>query len=50
VNRREDARPRRRGTGRRAGDFGREGLLDTVETLDSAGIHHAGAGRDLGAA
>jgi poly-gamma-glutamate synthesis protein (capsule biosynthesis protein) len=27
-----------------------EGLLDTVETLDSAGIHHAGPSRDLGGA
>lgn len=29
-------------------DFGPEGLLDTVAALDRAGIHHAGAGRDLG--
>jgi poly-gamma-glutamate capsule biosynthesis protein CapA/YwtB (metallophosphatase superfamily) len=28
-------------------DFGTEGLLDTVHTLDSAGIKHSGAGRDL---
>jgi len=29
------------------GDFGPEGLLDTVRALDRAGIAHAGAGRDL---
>ncbi|WP_406235392.1 CapA family protein [Nocardia sp. NBC_01009] len=28
-------------------DFGIEGLADTLEALDSAGIHHAGAGADL---
>ncbi|MEV6430990.1 CapA family protein [Nocardia sp. NPDC051463] len=28
-------------------DFGSEGLVDTLEALDSAGIHHAGAGVDL---
>jgi poly-gamma-glutamate synthesis protein (capsule biosynthesis protein) len=28
------------------GDFGAAGLLDTVETLDRAGIAHAGAGAD----
>jgi poly-gamma-glutamate capsule biosynthesis protein CapA/YwtB (metallophosphatase superfamily) len=28
-------------------DFGTDGLLDTVETLDAAGIKHAGAGKDL---
>ena len=32
------------------GDFGPEGLLDTIAALDRAGIAHAGAGRDLGAA
>jgi poly-gamma-glutamate capsule biosynthesis protein CapA/YwtB (metallophosphatase superfamily) len=31
-------------------DFRTEGLLDTVETLDGAGIKHAGAGKDLSAA
>lgn len=28
-------------------DFNREGLFETVETIDSAGIAHAGAGRTL---
>lgn len=28
-------------------DFGEEALLDTVRTLDEAGIRHVGAGRDL---
>jgi poly-gamma-glutamate synthesis protein (capsule biosynthesis protein) len=28
-------------------DWGRAGLLETLETLDAAGIAHAGAGRDL---
>src|SRR5512143_458948 len=32
------------------GDFGMEGLTDTLEALDRAGIQHAGAGRDLGEA
>jgi poly-gamma-glutamate synthesis protein (capsule biosynthesis protein) len=32
------------------GDFGFDGLLDTLSALDEAGIAHAGAGRDLGAA
>lgn len=32
------------------GDFGPQGLLDTIVALDRAGIMHAGAGRDLGAA
>jgi poly-gamma-glutamate synthesis protein (capsule biosynthesis protein) len=32
------------------GDFGRTGLLETVRVLDSAGIAHAGAGRDLATA
>ncbi|HSA54966.1 MAG TPA: CapA family protein [Gemmatimonadaceae bacterium] len=32
------------------GDFGLDGLLDTIATLDRARIAHAGAGRDLGAA
>jgi poly-gamma-glutamate synthesis protein (capsule biosynthesis protein) len=32
------------------GDFGPAGLLDTVAVLDRAGIAHAGAGPDLGAA
>jgi poly-gamma-glutamate capsule biosynthesis protein CapA/YwtB (metallophosphatase superfamily) len=32
-----------------AGDFGDEGLLETVRLLDSAGIKHAGAGADLAA-
>jgi poly-gamma-glutamate synthesis protein (capsule biosynthesis protein) len=32
------------------GDFGDAGLLDTVETLGSAGIAHAGAGSDAEAA
>lgn len=32
------------------GDFGPDGLLDTVAALDKAGIAHAGAGRDLAAA
>ena len=27
-------------------DFGASGLLDTLRTLDAAGIHHAGAGRN----
>ncbi len=27
-------------------DWGEEGLIDTLETLDRAGIRHAGAGRD----
>lgn len=31
-------------------DFGPDGLLDTISALDHAGIAHAGAGRDLGAA
>ena len=30
-----------------AGDFGTEGLLETVSVLDHAGIAHAGAGRSL---
>lgn len=30
-----------------AGDFGTEGLLETVAVLDQAGIAHAGAGRSL---
>jgi len=29
------------------GDFGPEGLLDTIRTLEGAGIAHAGAGREL---
>jgi poly-gamma-glutamate capsule biosynthesis protein CapA/YwtB (metallophosphatase superfamily) len=29
------------------GDFGSAGLLETLETLDAAGIRHAGAGRNL---
>lgn len=33
-----------------AGDFGEEGLLETVRLLDSAGIGHAGAGANLEAA
>jgi poly-gamma-glutamate synthesis protein (capsule biosynthesis protein) len=32
------------------GDFGLDGLLDTIRALDSAGISHAGAGSDLDAA
>ncbi|MDO8263897.1 MAG: CapA family protein [Gallionella sp.] len=28
-------------------DYGTEGLIQTIETLDSAGIQHAGAGADL---
>lgn len=28
-------------------DYGREGLLDTINYLDSLGIRHVGAGRDL---
>jgi poly-gamma-glutamate synthesis protein (capsule biosynthesis protein) len=32
------------------GDFGREGLLETVDVLDEADIAHAGAGADLAAA
>jgi poly-gamma-glutamate synthesis protein (capsule biosynthesis protein) len=32
------------------GDFGPDGLLDTIAALDRGGIAHAGAGRDLGAA
>jgi poly-gamma-glutamate capsule biosynthesis protein CapA/YwtB (metallophosphatase superfamily) len=32
------------------GDFGSQGLLDTIRTLDSAGIKHAGAGADHEAA
>lgn len=31
-------------------DFGPDGLLDTIASLDGAGIKHAGAGRDLGSA
>lgn len=31
-------------------DFGPDGLLDTIEALNRAGIAHAGAGRDLHAA
>jgi len=31
-------------------DYGAEGLLQTIETLDSIGIQHAGAGADLAAA
>lgn len=31
-------------------DFGMEGLQDTIENLDRAGITHAGAGRDLASA
>ncbi len=31
-------------------DYGADGLAQTVETLDVAGIQHAGAGADLGAA
>lgn len=31
-------------------DWGRQGLLDTVDALDRAGIRHAGAGRDRRAA
>jgi poly-gamma-glutamate capsule biosynthesis protein CapA/YwtB (metallophosphatase superfamily) len=31
-------------------DYGAEGLAQTIETLDAAGIQHAGAGADLGAA
>ncbi len=30
-----------------AGDFGEEGLLQTIAVLDHAGIAHAGAGRSL---
>jgi poly-gamma-glutamate synthesis protein (capsule biosynthesis protein) len=33
-----------------AADFGMEGLLETVRVLDEAGIAHAGAGGDAGAA
>jgi poly-gamma-glutamate synthesis protein (capsule biosynthesis protein) len=33
-----------------AGDFGAKGLIETVATLDRAGIAHAGAGADLAAA
>jgi poly-gamma-glutamate synthesis protein (capsule biosynthesis protein) len=33
-----------------ARDFGTQGLLDTIEALDSAGIAHAGAGADTRAA
>jgi len=33
-----------------AGDFGPAGLLETVATLDSVGISHAGAGADFAAA
>lgn len=33
-----------------AGDFETRGLVDTIETLDRAGIAHAGAGRNLGEA
>lgn len=33
-----------------AGDYGNVGLLDTLQTLGSAGIAHAGAGPDLAAA
>ncbi|HEV8573694.1 MAG TPA: CapA family protein [Dehalococcoidia bacterium] len=32
------------------GDFGAQGLIETVRVLDSAGIAHAGAGIDLAAA
>jgi hypothetical protein len=32
------------------GDFGSQGLMDTIRTLDSAGIKHAGAGADREAA
>ncbi len=32
------------------GDYGNVGLLDTVQTLEAAGIAHAGAGADLSAA
>jgi len=32
------------------GDFGADGLLDTIAALDRGGIAHAGAGRDLDAA
>ncbi|HEY5547766.1 MAG TPA: CapA family protein [Gemmatimonadaceae bacterium] len=32
------------------GDFGPDGLLETIAALDRGGIAHAGAGRDLGAA
>jgi poly-gamma-glutamate synthesis protein (capsule biosynthesis protein) len=32
------------------GDFGPEGLLDTIAALDAAGIAHSGAGPDVGAA
>ena len=32
------------------GDFGPDGILDTIAALDAAGIAHAGAGRDLGEA
>lgn len=31
-------------------DWGYAGLLETLETLDQAGVHHAGAGRDRGEA
>jgi poly-gamma-glutamate synthesis protein (capsule biosynthesis protein) len=31
-------------------DFETQGLIDTLDLLDRAGIHHAGAGRDLAAA
>jgi poly-gamma-glutamate synthesis protein (capsule biosynthesis protein) len=33
-----------------AADFGMEGLLETIDVLDAAGIAHAGAGRDAEAA
>lgn len=33
-----------------SGDFGMDGLLETVQVLDQAGIAHAGAGADLAAA
>ena len=32
------------------GDFGPDGILDTIAVLERGGIAHAGAGRDLGAA
>ncbi len=33
-------------TGDQTMDFGRQGLIETLETLDSAGIYRVGAGRD----
>ena len=33
-----------------SGDFGNEGMLETVDVVDRAGISHAGAGKNLAAA